>query len=649
MGRVFQKDDSYVHSYARNSPMNSAVSDVDERDLVSTSQGMSSDNNPSVVNANAYNIVKPFPSNNSKKPSEDEQDSQLSRQSSVEDGKTKRKSSGGKSSAIKTKIQMRKMMKEANKLEIPTGVLSDPDPDNEHDKDSVEEKQDIEHILDDESLNSDKKFSNLFGPGVQNLNVSQLTPETARRMKDWNSRFSNLKHSFDPTSDKEDDPSRSPSMQRHTVESSDDQENRGRSRFKDKSLMGPRSRSAHSNLNNTYSKSTKPQIVVDTAATSDYPQSKEDKNKNNTIIAKRASSMTENIPTPSKEKSPSVRRYDDTDDEYMQYLNSVDRYRQNNPNPKPFRPVTARTDAIANPLRKMSDGQGQAPVPGSAPAPVRQKSFSFTPQAKSKQTTPVRDNSEVGARISRSVPKEVIRTSKQTQQTLKEETQAEILGLVKTNKETGQVEKTNDMDYEDYMNIINKVRKTKEHTRVRTEQARLASMYAQELKRQEEIKLEEQRLKLERQRFEEEKRNANNLPIITTVSSLLSQTMPKNDYNMEKGQLDNIEQEQSKISSSTSTTTVLPKQTPITHAQQSNNSISERSQNNNNNTSEAVNQNQEALNKEKQLEEQKKRDEQLQKEREKEEMRMLEAIQNEQIQQQKIREEQVLAEQKKLE
>merc|ERR1712128_159617 len=573
-------------------------SDVDERDLVSTSQGMSSDNNPSVVNANAYNIVKPFPSNNSKKPSEDEQDSHLSRQSSVEDGKTKRKSSGGKSSAIKTKIQMRKMMKEANKLEIPTGVLSDPDPDNEHDKDSVEEKQDIEHILDDESLNSDKKFSNLFGPGVQNLNVSQLTPETARRMKDWNSRFSNLKHSFDPTSDKEDDPSRSPSMQRHTVESSDDQENRGRSRFKDKSLMGPRSKSAHSNLNNTYSKSTKPQIVVDTAATSDYPQSKEDKNKNNTIIAKRASSMTENIPTPSKEKSPSLRRYDDTDDEYMQYLNSVDRYRQNNPNPKPFRPVTARTDAIANPLRKMSDGQGQAPVPGSAPAPVRQQSFSFTPQAKSKQTTPVRDNSEVGARISRSVPKEVIRTSKQTQQTLKEETQAEILGLVKTNKETGQVEKTNDMDYEDYMNIINKVRKTKEHTRVRTEQARLASMYAQELKRQEEIKLEEQRLKLERQRFEEEKRNANKMPIITTVSSLLSQTKTRADYSMEKGQLDNIEQEQSKISPSTSTTAVLPKQTPITHAQQSNNSISERSQNNNNNTSEAVNQNQEALNKE---------------------------------------------------
>jgi hypothetical protein len=602
---------------------------------------MSSDNNNGVINtdANAYNIVKPFPSNNSKKPSEDEHDPPLSRQSSVEDGKTKRKTSGGKSSAIKTKIQMRKMMKEANKLEIPTGVLSDPDPDNEHDKDSIEEKQDIEHILDEESINSSKKFSNLFGPGVQNLNVSQLTPETARRMKDWNSRFSNLKHSFDPTSDKEEDPSRSPSMQRHAVESSDDQESRGRSRFKDKTLMGPRSKSAHSNLNNTYSKSTKPQIVVDNSSTSDYPQSKDDKNKNNTMIAKRASSMTENIPNSTKEKSPSVRRLDDTDDEYMQYLNSVDRYRQNNPNPKPFRPVTARTDAIANPLRKMSDGQGQASGSGNAPAPVRQQSFSFTPQAKSKQTTPVRDNSEVGARISRSVPKEVTRKSKE--QTLIEETQAEILGLVKTNKETGQVEKTNDMDYEDYMNIINKVRKTKEHTRVRTEQARLSSMYAQELKRQEEIKLEEQRLRQERQRFEEEKRNASKMPTITTVSSLLSQSKPKADYSMEKGQLDNIEREQSKISPSTSTTAVLPHQAPITHTNQS------YKDNATNENAETVNQ--DAANMERQIEEQKRVEEQLQKEREKEELRMLEAIQNEQIQQQKMREKQVLEEQKKLE
>ena len=132
-------------------------------------------------------------------------------------------------------------------------------------------------------------------------------------------------------------------------------------------------------------------------------------------------------------------------------------------------------------------------------------------------------------RISRSVPKEVIRTAKPPQQ--KEESQAEILGLVRTNRETGQVEKTKDMDYEDYMNIIRKVRISKENTRVRTEQARLASMYAQELKRQEEIDLEEDRLQLERQKFEEEKRQ----PAAVARSY-------KTESSLEKGQLDNIEQ-----------------------------------------------------------------------------------------------------------
>ena len=165
-------------------------------------------------------------------------------------------------------------------------------------------------------------------------------------------------------------------------------------------------------------------------------------------------------------------------------------------------------------------------------------------QAKSKQTTPVREEGlgSLGARISRSVPKEVIRTVKPNQvkppPPQKEESQAEILGLVKTNKETGQVEKTNDMDYEDYMNIIKKVRISKEHTRVRTEQARLASMYAQELKRQEEICLEEDRLQQEREKFEKEKWNP---PVMSY----------KADNSLEKGQLDNIEQgEWSKTSQS---------------------------------------------------------------------------------------------------
>merc|ERR1711911_538620 len=105
-------------------------------------------------------------------------------------------------------------------------------------------------------------------------------------------------------------------------------------------------------------------------------------------------------------------------------MNSVDRYRQNNPNPKPFRPVTARTDAIANPLRKLSaesrdlqqtQQQQPPPVRGQmAPLQQQQQQSLMSPplQAKSKQTTPIRESSEPipsTARVSKSVPKEVIR------------------------------------------------------------------------------------------------------------------------------------------------------------------------------------------------------------------------------------------------
>ena len=483
---------------------------------------------------NVFNIVKPFPSNKQSEIDDHDRDSQPSRQSSVEDtkmdAKSKRKSSGGKS-AIKNKIQMRKMMKEANKMEGPSGVLSDGDHDNDHD--SVEEKQDSELMVDDEIRNSNKTLR------PQSVSRAQLTPETERRMKDWNSRFSNLKHSFDPSSDREEDPSRSPSTQRHLEAGPSEAESgsRGRSRFKER---GQRSQSAHTSLAN---RTAAPSIVIDRV---EVAQSKDDKNKNNTMIARRGSSLTE-AQSP-KEKSPSIRRFEEeTDDEYVQYMNSVDRYRQNNPHPKPFRPVTARNDAVAAPLRKLSD-VAPVSVPASIPAPVRGQiqqpqpaQQTFQPvaglQAKSKQTTPVRDSSEMlgslGARISRSVPKEVIRTVKQSQvkppPPQKEESQAEILGLVRTNKETGQVEKTNDMDYEDYMNIIKKVRISKEHTRVRTEQARLASMYAQELKRQEEIFLEEDRLQQEREKIEKEK----SFPAVLSY---------KAEPSLEKGQLDNIEQ-----------------------------------------------------------------------------------------------------------
>ena len=457
-------------------------------------------------------------------------------------------------------------------------------------------------------------------------------------------------------------------MQRHSEITVDSDNSRGRSRFKERGQAGPRSQSCHTNLTGASSQQP-PHIVIDNV---DHPQSKDDKNKNNTMIAKRGSSLTEN----QKEKSPSVRRFEEeTDDEYVQYMNSVDRYRQNNPNPKPFRPVTARTDAIANPLRKLSAESREPPPVRGQVAPQQQQqqqqSLMSPPlQVKSKQTTPVRESSEpitTTTRISKSVPREVIRMPKQT--TLKEESQAEILGLVKTNRETGQVEKTKDMDYEDYMNIINRVRITKEQTRVRTEQARLASMYAQEIKRQEEIQQEEERLQVERQKFEEEKRNgAPQLPpimtpmssimtscheIMTPMSSIMTENN-KSDTALEKGQLDNIEREQLKISPSTSSAAVINKPSPVPQK-----NISPK-QTNTNNINNKVEQDQIIVEKvsptdnkqaliEVQHEQKRLLEEKDKKEKEEEERKLIEIYQKEQILQQKMREEQVLAEQKKLE
>lgn len=191
------KVDKTTNQVVKKSPVKArkAYSDIEQMEHQNTAQ--------------TFNIVKPFPNDGMQKHSEDEPDSlsQYSRQSSVEDskvdGKGKRKSSGGKSSAIKSKIQMRKMMKEANRMDRASGTLSDGDyeHENENGNDSVEEKQDSEPIVDDEIRNTNKTLQH------PPQDMSQLTPETERRMKDWNSRFSNLKHSFDP-SDREDELSR---------------------------------------------------------------------------------------------------------------------------------------------------------------------------------------------------------------------------------------------------------------------------------------------------------------------------------------------------------------------------------------------------------------------------------------------------------
>ena len=149
--------------------------------------------------------------------------------------------------------------------------------------------------------------------------------------------------------------------------------------------------------------------------------------------------------------------------------------------------------------------------------------------------------------------------------------------------------KSGDMDYQEYMNIINKVRKSKELERVRTEQLRLASMYAREKKRQEELKKEEERLKRERIKIEQENHTqaANKLasfPKQQSASSSLTVNRPNNEHRssssststnnssstslarsneVEKGQLDYKEAEMKKNSPQRSINENLAKVAPV--------------------------------------------------------------------------------------
>merc|ERR1711988_2079240 len=127
--------------------------------------------------------------------------------------------------------------------------------------------------------------------------------------------------------------------------------------------------------------------------------------------------------------------------------------------------------------------------------------------SKSKQPTPSRENNLVMAtRASKSMP----RDSRQ----FNDSSRAEVVGLVQASRhqdDTVNASSTKsgggDMDYQEYMNIIHRVRKTKEHSRVRAEHYKLASMYAKEKKRQEELTEEEERLKIERQKIEADKKD----------------------------------------------------------------------------------------------------------------------------------------------
>ena len=111
-------------------------------------------------------------------------------------------------------------MKDANALDNIHGSLSDQEgtsgPEGYDEEDSVEEKQDSEPMNDWESTKVKSPHTTMpTPPAVATTgNISgpdAMTPETAR--KNWNSRFSNIKHTFDTASEEDlSSKSRSPSI-----------------------------------------------------------------------------------------------------------------------------------------------------------------------------------------------------------------------------------------------------------------------------------------------------------------------------------------------------------------------------------------------------------------------------------------------------
>ena len=84
------------------------------------------------------------------------------------------------------------------------------------------------------------------------------------------------------------------------------------------------------------------------------------------------------------------------------------------------------------------------------------------------------------------------------------------------------------MDYQEYMNMIKQVRKTREFSRVRAEHYKLASMYAKEKKREEEVNQEEKRLIEERKKIEAEaKTRPQPIPIMPVYPTVQHKPRPK--------------------------------------------------------------------------------------------------------------------------
>jgi len=177
---------------------------------------------------------------------------------------------------------------------------------------------------------------------------------------------------------------------------------------------------------------------------------------------------------------------------FFQYLEMIERFRDNNPK------------VYSRPLQKNVPTVGQHKA-GAVRGPPQFAQPPPPPSAFS--DAPVR-------RQTKSQPRERLAQERHDSP----RTQAEGMGLVRVARkpDAGGVHRGHDMDYQEYMNIVNKVRKNQEFTRVRAEQLRLASMYAQEKQRQEELRLEEERLQRERELFERERTvsgNDNRAPV----------------------------------------------------------------------------------------------------------------------------------------
>merc|ERR1712050_807691 len=86
------------------------------------------------------------------------------------------------------------------------------------------------------------------------------------------------------------------------------------------------------------------------------------------------------------------------------------------------------------------------------------------------------------------------------------------------------------MEYQEYMNLISKVRKTKEFSRVRAEHYKLASMYAKEKKREEEVTQQEKMVIEERKKIEAEaKTRPQPIPIMPVYPTVQHKPKPKPD------------------------------------------------------------------------------------------------------------------------